>query len=130
MAQSTSPTFKNLPWKMVFILAAIGLLWPASKAFGITDDLPSAVIGGVWFGIRILWIIIVLAVHDKRPFQTLLAASLLYELVAIIPQQINWDQEQFARVPGAIATLVVGAVTGMIIGAIATGIRSLTVKRS
>jgi len=124
MAQAITPyTAKDLPWKLIIVLAIIGLLWPTSKALGITDDLPPVVIGSVWFGIRILWIIIVLAVRDKQPFRTLLAASLLYEIVAIIPQQINWDQGSAARIPGAIATLIVGAVTGAIIGLIAAGIR-------
>lgn len=121
---------KDLPWKLIVTLVVMGLLWPATKAFSISDDLPPAVIGAVWVGIRILWIIIVLAVRDKKPFWTLLAASLLYELIAIIPQQITWSEEPAARVPAAIATLMMGAVTGSVIGIIATGIRGIGSKRA
>lgn len=129
MAQAIAPySAKDLSWKLIITLAVMGLLWPMSKAFGITDDLPPAVIGSVWLGIRILWIIIVLAVRDKQPFWTLLVASLLYEAIAIIPQQINWDQEPAARIPGAIATLAMGAVVGAFIGLIATGVRRSTAK--
>lgn len=108
---------------MIITLASIGLLWPLSKALGITDSLPPIVIGSVWLAIRVLWIVIVLATHNKKPFWTLLLASCLYEIVAIIPQQLLWDGEPAARIPAAIATLIMGVITGVIIGGIAQGLR-------
>lgn len=123
-------TAKDLPWKLIIILVALGVLLPASKALGITNGLPPAVIGGTFVGIRLLWIIIVLVVHDKKPFWTLLAANVLYELLAIIPQQIFWNYGSAARIYAATSPLIMGVVIGMVSGAIATGIQSLTNKRT
>jgi len=103
-------------------LAILGLLWPLTKAIGLTDHLEPGVIAGVWLGIRVLWVIVVVAIRDAQPFWTIMGAAVLYEAIAIIPQQINWDEAAAARIPAMIATLIMGVLTGAIFGAIAHAI--------
>lgn len=114
--------FKKVSWKLAIPLAIAGLLWPFSKAIGLTDDIAPALIGGIWIGIRVVWVAVVVLSRAKQPFWTIMGASVLYEVLAIIPQQITWDEAASARVPASIATLLMGVVTGAIFGAIAQAI--------
>lgn len=122
MSNQNTNIFHKVSWKLAVPLALLGLLWPLSKAIDLTDEWAPGVIGGVWVGIRVVWVIITVLAHDKQPFWTVMGASVLYEAIAIIPQQINWDEAAFARVPAMIATLIMGVVVGAIFGAIAQAI--------
>ena len=118
MSESTS-FFHRISWQLVALLVAIGLVWPLCKAIGVAESFTPTAIAAVWMGIRAIWIVIVVVTRDKQPFLTVISASIVYELVAIIAQQINWAESNSGRIPAVVATLLVGIVTGAIIGLIA-----------
>ena len=129
MTASVKQSFKQQPWKVICLMVALALLWPLSKAFGLTDDLPLTYVVAGWFAIRAIWILIVVFRWVGDPVWTLTLASGIYGLITVIPQQINMEASAQGRVAGAVANVVSMLIVGVLLGVIAKFFQRLHTNR-
>ena len=129
MTATIKESFKQQPWMLISCMVALGLLWPLSKALGLTDGLEPALIAGGWLAIRAVWVLVVVFRWVGDPIWTLTLTSGIYGLVTVIPQEISMDAGAQGRVAGAAANVISMLVVGFLLGVIAKFFQRLHTNR-
>lgn len=124
------PSLGELHWKMIVLLAVLGLIRPALNILGVYDTL-----GTTWLPvivtvlISVLWVTTVVLRRSPQPLLTLVITGTLYGVLAIA---LNRAVEPFladapAPMPGpTMASIVLtNLIWGALLGLIALGIVSL-----
>lgn len=126
--------FADLKWSLVLSLAATGILMALlSSLVGMKQKVENT----AWWGLYVVWIIVVLLLKTQNPFLTILISSILAGSLHGLTQGIlieqykknnPWYAEQMQGSNLKMATqffligIVVGAGFGAIVGGIAWGL--------
>jgi hypothetical protein len=129
---------RNLPWRLIFILALIQLTRPILSTAGVFDGIrpqgpiiATALIALIWVGVAVVGKV-------KEPVKILAMAGATYAVIGVavaVFLQIffTWSPEETASIPllltaGLMGGIVVNVVWGAFLGLVAIGIKK-TVKR-
>jgi hypothetical protein len=129
---------RNLPWRLIFILALIQLTRPILSTAGVFDGIrpqgpiiATALIALIWVGLAVVGKV-------KEPVKILAMAGATYAVIGVavaVFLQIffTWSPEETASIPllltaGLMGGIVVNVVWGAFLGLVAIGIKK-TVKR-
>jgi hypothetical protein len=129
---------RNLPWKLILILALIQLTRPLLSTAGVFDGIrpqgpiiATALIALIWVGVAVVGKV-------KEPVKVLAMAGATYAVIGVamavfLQTFFAWSREETASIPllltaGLMGGIVVNAVWGAFLGLVAIGIKK-TVKR-
>jgi hypothetical protein len=129
---------RQLPWKLVFILALIQLTRPILSTAGVFDSfrpqgpiIATALIALIWVGAAVIGKV-------REPVKVLAMAGATYAVISIamavfLQAFFTWSPEETASIPlllsaGLIGDIVVNVIWGAFLGFAAIGIKK-TVKR-
>src|SRR5919107_4159520 len=122
-------TLRQLPWKLIFILALIQLTRPILSTAGLFDNLRSqgpiiatALIALIWIGVAVIG-------NVREPAKVLAMAGATYAVIGVIMAVFlqtffTWSPEETASIPlllsaGLIGGVVVNAIWGAFLGIVA-----------
>jgi hypothetical protein len=135
----------NLPWPLIITLAAIGSLKTLVQVLGYHQSE-----GVLWLATIIVWLSVVIVRKTPRPFMVLLVAGITTGLISVLIQQIAWSGywdhsmtvtisnaqnnlpfdivlgDAAIRAIAAVNVLAEATLGGVVLGAIATGLQSLS----
>src|SRR5215203_5283694 len=129
---------RQLPWKLIFILALIQLTRPILSTAGFFDNfrpegpiIATALIALIWIGVAVIG-------NVREPVQVLAMAGATYAVIGVamavfLQTFFTWSPEETASIPllltaGLIGGIVVNVIWGAFLGFVAIGIK-ITVKR-
>jgi drug/metabolite transporter (DMT)-like permease len=129
---------RQLPWKLIFILALIQLSRPILSTAGFFDGfrplgpiIATALIALVWVGVAVIGGV-------REPVKVLAVAGATYAVIGVamavfLQTFFTWSPEETASIPilltaGLIGGIVVNAIWGAFLGFVAIGIKK-AVKR-
>jgi hypothetical protein len=137
---------RQLPWKLIFILALIQLTRPILSTAGVFDGfrpqgpiiataqgpiIATALIALIWIGVAVIG-------NVREPVKVLAMAGATYAVIGVamavfLQTFFTWSPEETASIPllltaGLIGGIVVNVIWGALLGFVATGIKS-AVKR-
>jgi hypothetical protein len=120
---STENILSNLPWTLIVILGAVGLIRPILSILGVSRDLPwvsilvTLIIMAIWIGVVVLRRVL-------HPFATLVFVGGMYGVLAMVLNVAI--QGDFSKLP--MAAIVAIPVTNLIWGAI-SGFSAVAIQR-
>jgi hypothetical protein len=133
-----------LDWRLIFFLAALGLVRPLLSIAGVYDGVPG---GRPWLPLLVtalvaaIWVGAVLVRRDPNPLLTLAGAGVLYGIFAILLQQIGWNlflggapegtpPSASGLVTSWVAILVTNTIWGAFLGLLATLLMRVLPRRN
>ena len=136
--KSMKEQLRQLPWKLVFILALIQLTRPILSTAGFFDNfrpqgpiIATALIALIWIGVVVIG-------NVREPVKVLAMAGATYAVIGVamavfLQTFFTWSPEETASVPlllsaGLIGGIVVNVIWGAVLGFVAVGIKRI-VKR-
>ena len=136
--KSIKEQLRQLPWKLIFILALIQLTRPILSTAGFFDDfrpqgplIATALIALIWIGVAVIG-------NVREPVKVLAMAGATYAVIGVamavfLQTFFTWSPEETASIPllvtaGLIGGIVVNVIWGALLGFVATGI-SKALKR-
>src|ERR687894_1969160 len=129
---------RQLPWKLIFILALIQLTRPILSTAGFFDNfrpqgpiIATALIALIWVGVAVIG-------NVREPVKVLAMAGATYAVIGVamavfLQTFFTWSPEETVSIPllltaGLIGGIVVNVIWGTLLGFVATGIKK-AVKR-
>jgi hypothetical protein len=129
---------RQLPWKLIFILALIQLTRPILSTAGFFDNvrpqgpvIATALIALIWVGATVIG-------NVREPVKVLAMAGATYAVIGIamavfLQTFFTWSAEETASIPllltaGLIGGIVINVIWGALLGFVALGINRV-VKR-
>jgi drug/metabolite transporter (DMT)-like permease len=129
---------RQLPWKLIFILALIQLTRPILSTAGFFDNfrpqgpiIATALIALIWVGVAVIG-------NVREPVKVLAMAGATYAVIGValavfLQTFFTWSPQETASIPllltaGLIGGIVVNVIWGSLLGLVATGITK-AVKR-
>lgn len=129
---------RNLPWKLILILALIQLTRPILSTAGVFDGIKpqgpiiaTALIALIWIGVAVVG-------NVSEPVKVLAMAGAAYAVIGVamavfLQAFFTWSPEETASIPlllsaGLIGGIVVNVIWGAFLGFVAIGIKK-TLKR-
>ena len=129
---------RQLPWKLIFILALIQLTRPILSTAGFFDNfrpqgpiIATALVALIWIGVAVIG-------NVREPVQVLAMAGATYAVIGVamavfLQAFFTWSPEETVSIPlllsaGLIGGIVVNVIWGAFLGFVAIGIKK-TVKR-
>jgi hypothetical protein len=129
---------RNLPWRLILILALIQLTRPILSTAGVFDGIrpqgpiiATALIALIWVGVAVVGKV-------KVPVKVFAMAGATYAVIGVaiavfLQAFFTWSPEETASIPllltaGLIGGVVVNVIWGAFLGFVAVGIKK-TVKR-
>ena len=129
---------RQLPWKLIFILALIQLTRPIMSTAGLFDNfrpqgpiIATALIALIWVGAVVMG-------NVREPVKVLAMAGAAYAVIGVamavfLQAFFTWSPEETASIPlllsaGLLGGIVVNVIWGATLGLVAIGIKK-TVKR-
>ncbi len=129
---------RQLPWKLIFILALIQLTRPILSTAGFFDNfrpqgpiIATALIALIWIGVAVIG-------NVREPVKVLAMAGATYAVIGVamavfLQTFFTWSPEETASIPllltaGLIGGIVVNVIWGAFLGFVAIGIKK-AVKR-
>jgi hypothetical protein len=129
---------RQLPWKLIFILALIQLTRPILSTAGFFDNfrpqgpiIATALISLFWVGVAMIG-------NVREPVKVLAMAGATYAVIGVamavfLQTFFTWSPEETASIPllltaGLMGGIVVNVIWGALLGFVATGIKS-AIKR-
>ena len=126
---------RQLPWKLIFILALIQLIRPIMSTAGFFDNfrpqgpvIATALIALIWVGVAVIG-------NVREPVKVLAMAGATYAVVGVamavfLQTFFTWSAEETASIPllltaGLIGGIVVNVIWGALLGFVALGIRKV-----
>src|ERR671914_2942841 len=123
---------RNLPWRLIFILALIQLTRPILSTAGVFDGIrpqgpiiATALIALIWVGLAVVGKV-------KEPVKILAMAGATYAVIGVamavfLQAFFTWSPEETASIPllltaGLIGGIVVNVIWGALLEFVATGI--------
>ena len=136
--KSMKVQLRQLPWKLIFILALIQLTRPILSTAGFLDDfrpqgpiIATALISFIWVGVAVIG-------NVREPIKVLAMAGATYAVIGVamavfLQTFFTWTPEETASIPllltaGLIGGIVVNVIWGALLGFVASGIKRI-VKR-
>lgn len=129
---------KQLPWKIIIILALVQFIRPTLSTIGAFDNfragplLVTAVVTAVWIAVAVARV--------REPVKVLAVAGAVYAaasvlVAAFLQTFFTWSPEATVPVPllltvGLVASAIYNAAWGALLGLAATGIRRIMDRRS
>ena len=124
---------RNLPWRLILILALIQLTRPILSTAGVFDGIrpqgpliATALIALIWVGVAVV-------VKVKEPVKVLAMAGATYAVIGVamavfLQAFFTWSPEETASIPllltaGLIGSVVVNVIWGVFLGFVAVGIK-------
>jgi drug/metabolite transporter (DMT)-like permease len=124
---------RQLPWKLIFILALIQLTRPILSTAGLFDNfrpqgpiIATALIALIWIGVAVIG-------NVREPVEVLGMAGATYAVIGVamavfLQTFFTWSPEETASIPllltaGLIGGIVVNVTWGVLLGFVATGIK-------
>jgi hypothetical protein len=124
---------RQLPWKLIFILALIQLTRPILSTAGVFDGfrpqgpiVATALIALIWIGVAVIG-------NLREPVKVLAMAGATYAVIGVamavfLQAFFTWSPEETAAIPilltaGLIGGIVVNVIWGAFLGFVAIGIR-------
>jgi drug/metabolite transporter (DMT)-like permease len=124
---------RQLPWKLIFILALIQLTRPILSTAGLFDNfrpqgpiIATALIALIWIGVAVIG-------NVREPVEVLGMAGATYAVIGVamavfLQTFFTWSPEETASIPllltaGLIGGIVVNVIWGVLLGFVATGIK-------
>jgi drug/metabolite transporter (DMT)-like permease len=124
---------RQVPWKLVFILALVQLARPILSTAGFFDNfrpqgpiIATAVIALIWVGVAVIGKV-------REPVKVLAMAGAAYAVVSVamavlLQTFFTWSPEETASVPllltaGLVGGIVTNVIWGALLGVVAIGIR-------
>src|SRR5215212_7716263 len=124
---------RQLPWKLIFILALIQLIRPIMSTAGFFDNfrpqgpvIATALIALIWVGVAVIG-------NVREPVKVLAMAGATYAVIGVamavfLQTFFAWSPEETASIPllltaGLIGGIVVNVIWGALLGFVATGIK-------
>lgn len=122
----------QLHWPLIIGLGALALLRPLMSITGLLDRLgrPTTAIA-VTIAISLLWLVIVVGTHVRRPFLTLLCVGVTYGVFAILlsallsPLLTGTLMGPITNVAATISVLITNAIWGGTVGVLALLVQRL-----
>jgi len=126
---------RQLPWKLIFILALIQLIRPIMSTAGFFDNfrpqgpvIATALIALIWVGVAMIG-------NVREPVKVLTMAGATYAVIGVamavfLQTFFIWSPEETASIPllltaGLIGGIVVNVIWGALLGFVALGIRKV-----
>jgi hypothetical protein len=136
--KSMNEQLRQLPWKLIFILALIQLTRPILSTAGFFDNfrpqgpiIATALIALFWVGVAVIG-------NVREPVKVLAMAGATYAVIGVamavfLQTFFTWSPEETASIPilltaGLIGGIVVNAIWGAFLGFVAIGIKK-AIKR-
>jgi hypothetical protein len=124
---------RQLPWKLIFILALIQLTRPILSTAGFFDDfrpqgpiIATALIALIWVGVAVVG-------NVREPVKVLAMAGATYAVIGVamavfLQAFFTWSPEETVAIPlllsaGLIGGIVVNVIWGAFLGFVAIGIK-------
>jgi drug/metabolite transporter (DMT)-like permease len=124
---------RQVPWKLVFILALVQLARPILSTVGLFDNfrpqgpiIATAVIALIWVGVAVIGKV-------REPVKVLAMAGAAYAVVGVamavlLQTFFTWSPEETVSVPllltaGLVGGIVTNVIWGALLGVVAIGIR-------
>jgi hypothetical protein len=124
---------RQLPWKLIFILALIQLTRPILSTAGFFDNfrpqapiMATALIALIWVGVAVIG-------NVKEPVKVLAMTGAAYAVIGVamavfLQTFFTWSPEETASIPllltaGLIGGIAVNVIWGALLGFVATGIK-------
>ncbi len=124
---------RQVPWKLVFILALVQLARPILSTVGFFDNfrpqgpiIATAVIALIWVGVAVIGKV-------REPVKVLAMAGAAYAVVGVamavlLQTFFTWSPEETVSVPllltaGLVGGIVTNVIWGALLGVVAIGIR-------
>ena len=131
--KSIKEQLRQLPWKLIFILALIQLTRPILSTAGLFDNfrpqgpiIATALIALIWIGVAVIG-------NVREPVKVLAMAGATYAVIGVamavfLQTFFTWSPEETASIPllltaGLIGGIVVNVIWGALLGFVATGIK-------
>jgi hypothetical protein len=131
--KSMKEQLRQLPWRLIFILALIQLTRPILSTAGFFDNfrpqgpiIATALIALIWIGVAVI-------ANVREPVKVLAMAGATYAVIGVamavfLQTFFTWNPEETASIPllltaGLIGGIVVNAIWGGLLGLVATGIK-------
>ena len=131
--ESMKGQLRQVPWKLVFILALIQLARPILSTVGFFDNfrpqgpiIATAVIALIWVGVAVIGKV-------REPVKVLAMAGAAYAVVGVamavlLQTFFTWSPEETVSVPllltaGLVGGIVTNVIWGALLGVVAIGIR-------
>ncbi len=129
---------RQLPWKLIFILALIQLTRPILSTAGFFDDFrPQGPIIATALN-ALIWVGVVVIGNVREPVKVLAMAGATYAVIGVamavfLQTFFTWSPEETVSIPllltaGLIGGIVVNVIWGALLGFVASGIKRI-VKR-
>jgi hypothetical protein len=129
---------RQLPWKLIFILALVQLTRPILSTAGFFDNfrpqgpiIATALIALIWIGVAVIGKV-------REPVKVLAMAGATYAVISVamavfLQTFFTWSPEETASIPllltaGLIGGIVINVIWGTFLGFVAIGIKK-AVKR-
>ena len=136
--KSMNEQLRQLPWKLIFILALIQLTRPILSTAGFFDNfrpqgpiIATALIALIWVGVAVIG-------NVREPVKVLAMAGATYAVIGVamavfLQTFFTWSPEETASIPllltaGLIGGIVVNVIWGAFLGFVAIGIKK-AIKR-
>ena len=131
--ESMKRQLRQVPWKLVFILALVQLARPILSTVGFFDNfrpqgpiIATAVIALIWVGVAVIGKV-------REPVKVLAMAGAAYAVVGVamavlLQTFFTWSPEETVSVPllltaGVVGSIVTNVIWGALLGVVAIGIR-------
>jgi hypothetical protein len=131
--KSMKEQLRQLPWKLVLVLALIQLTRPILSTAGFFDDfrpqgpiIATAVIALIWVGVAVIG-------NVREPVKVLAMAGATYAVIGVamavlLQTFFTWSPEETASIPllltaGLVGGIVVNVIWGALLGVAAIGIK-------
>jgi hypothetical protein len=129
---------RQLPWKLIFILALIQLTRPILSTAGFFDNFrPQGPIIATAF-IALIWIGVAVIGNVREPVKVLAMAGATYAVIGVamavfLQTFFTWSPEETASIPllltaGLIGGIVVNVIWGALLGFVAIGIKKAAIR--
>jgi hypothetical protein len=131
--KSMKEQLRQLPWRLIFILALIQLTRPILSTAGFFDNfrpqgpiIATALIALIWIGVAVIG-------NVREPVKVLTMAGATYAVIGValavfLQTFFTWNPEETASISllltaGLIGGIVVNVIWGGLLGLVATGIK-------
>jgi hypothetical protein len=131
---------RQLPWKVIFVLALVQLARPISSTAGFFDNfrpqgpiIATALIALIWVGVAVKWKV-------REPVKVLAMAGATYAVIGVamavlLQTFFTWSPEETASIPllltaGLVGGIVVNAMWGALLGIMAIGVQKAARRQS
>ena len=131
--KSMKEQLRQLPWKLIFILALIQLTRPILSTAGLFDNfrpqgpiIATALIALIWVGVAVIG-------NVREPAKVLAMAGATYAVIGVamavfLQAFFTWSPEETASIPllltaGLVGGIVVNVIWGALLGFVAIGIK-------